>query len=82
MSRPAIQKAAPMIDVETSAFVQNLLAASAGVDKTRNVEVDPRLIFQRLALNVALMLCYGLRIADIDDPLLHNILQVAHSVST
>ena len=81
MTRPAIQKAAPMIDLETSAVVEDILAGCGGIEKT-DAEVDPRLIFQRLALNVVLMMCYGLRIADIDDPLLHNILNVAHSVST
>ncbi|EPE34768.1 Cytochrome P450 [Glarea lozoyensis ATCC 20868] len=82
MTRPAIQKAAPMIDLETSSLVQDMLSAASGVDHDERLEVDPRIFFQRLALNVVLMMCYGFRIADIDDPLLHNILNVAHSVST
>ncbi|KAL4809423.1 cytochrome P450 [Aspergillus unguis] len=76
MSRPAVQRSAPMIDVETAALVGDLSKAANGR------EVDPRIFFQRLALNLTLVWCYGTRIEGVEDPLLHEILRVAHSVSS
>ncbi len=81
MTRPAIQKDAPKLDLETLAFVQDMFLAAKGEDGTTNIEIDPRIFFQRLALNETLMMCYGTRIVDVNDPLLHEILEVAHSVS-
>ncbi|KAL2822238.1 cytochrome P450 [Aspergillus cavernicola] len=78
MTTPAIQRSAPMLDLETSALVRDLCsAAQAG-----SGEVDPRIFFQREALNLTLMWCYGTRMASAEDPLLHRILHVAHSVSS
>ncbi|KAL4875352.1 cytochrome P450 [Aspergillus karnatakaensis] len=77
MTRPAIQRSAPMLDLETSALVEGLFKAAE-----KNGEVDPRIYFQRQALNLTLMWCYGTRIASEEDPLLHKILRVAHSVSS
>ncbi|KAL5342332.1 cytochrome P450 [Aspergillus crustosus] len=77
MTRPAIQRSAPMLDLETSALVDDLFKAAQATG-----EVDPRIFFQRLALNFTLMWCYGTRIASAEDPLLHKILHVAHSVSS
>ncbi|KAL4945820.1 hypothetical protein BDV06DRAFT_229721 [Aspergillus oleicola] len=77
MTRPAIQRSAPMLNVETEALVRGLF------DGMRmGGEVDPRIFFQRLALNLTLMWCYGTRIGSVEDPLLHEILRIAHSVSS
>lgn len=77
MTRPAIQRSAPMLDMETCALVDDLYRACQG-----GKEVDARIFFQRQSLNLTLMMCYGTRIARVEDPLLHRILHVAHSVST
>ncbi|KAL4964520.1 cytochrome P450 [Aspergillus stella-maris] len=77
MTRPAIQRSAPMLDVETKTLVGGLFEVTREGD-----EVDPRIYFQRLALNLTLLWCYGTRIEGVDDPLLHEILRVAHSVSS
>lgn len=78
MTRPAIQRSAPMLDLEITALVKDLFHAS----RQGTVEVDPRIFLQRQALNLTLKWCYDTRIASIDDPLLHKILHVAHSVSS
>ncbi|KAL4956731.1 cytochrome P450 [Aspergillus filifer] len=77
MTRPAIQRSAPMLDVETQALVRGLFEATGEGD-----EVDPRIYFQRLALNLTLVWCYGTRVESVEDPLLHETLRVAHSVSS
>jgi phenylacetate 2-hydroxylase len=78
MTRPAIQRSAPMLDIETAALVNDMFAlASNGTSG-----VDPRIFCQRQALNLTLMWCYGTRIASVEDPLLHKILRVARSVSS
>lgn len=78
MTRPAIQRSAPMLDIETTALVKGIFEYS----RNATLEVDPRIFFQRQALNLTLMWCYGTRIASVEDPLLHKILRVAHSVSS
>jgi phenylacetate 2-hydroxylase len=78
MTRPAIQRSAPMLDIETTALVKGIFENS----EDTTVEVDPRIFFQRQALNLTLMWCYGTRIANVEDPLLQKILRVAHSVSS
>lgn len=81
MTRPAIQKSTKMLDLETSALVEGLFLASKSESGKTSIEVDPRIYFLRQGLNLMLMMCYASRLADIEDPLLHNILEVAHSVS-
>lgn len=78
MTRPAIQRSSPMLDIETSALVDGLYQGS----RKGTIEVDPRIYCQRQALNLTLMWCYGTRIDSVQDPLLHKILHVAHSVSS
>lgn len=67
-----------MLDIETSALVDGLYQGS----RKGTIEVDPRIYCQRQALNLTLMWCYGTRIDSVQDPLLHKILHVAHSVSS
>lgn len=83
MTRPAIQKSAPMLDLEISATVKDLGAvAFASANGLESIEVDPRIYFQRMALNTTLMMCYSTRIEDIKDPILHELLSLASSIST
>lgn len=82
MTRPAIRKSAPMLDQELAALVKDMFRMSKGHDGNEDSEIDPRILFQRMALNVTLMMCFSTRMKDIDDPMLHNLLHIAHSVST
>ncbi|KAK8162664.1 phenylacetate 2-hydroxylase [Phyllosticta citrichinensis] len=82
MTRPAIQRNAPLIDIEALGLVEGIFQASLDVNGKTSVEVDPRLLFQRASLNFVLMLCYASRFPDIDDPLLHEILATGKTVST
>ncbi|KAL1384683.1 phenylacetate 2-hydroxylase [Phyllosticta capitalensis] len=82
MTRPAIQRNAPLIDIEALGLVEGIFNASLDDNNNPSVEVDPRLFFQRASLNFVLMLCYASRFPDIDDPLLHEILATGKTVST
>lgn len=66
-----------MLDVESFAFTHDMYQECLS-----NGEVFPRLFFQRMALNITLMICYGTRFADIRDPMLLNMLNAAETVST
>ena len=78
MTRPAIQRNAPVLDEETFALAHDMYKAS----KRGTVEIDPAIFFKREALNLSLALCYGTRIDSIDSPLLREILSVVQNVST
>ncbi|RDL41626.1 Cytochrome P450 [Venustampulla echinocandica] len=82
MTRPAIQKLSSMLDLESNAVIEDMFLASKECSGRTDVPIDPRIFFQRQALNLTLMLCYANRISGIDDPLLFSILEVAHSVSS
>ncbi|KAH8802434.1 phenylacetate 2-hydroxylase [Xylogone sp. PMI_703] len=78
ITRPAIQKSAPMLDLETFVLVHDLFLASKHIYQ----DVDPRIFFQRQAVNITLMICYGTRFTSINNPSLHGILDIAGRVST
>ncbi len=77
-----------MIDLEITALIRDLEAGGFrtmnenGKSIRRSIEVDPRIHFQRMALNLTLMICFSTRFAKLDDPLLEELLQLALSVST
>lgn len=58
MTRPAIQKSAPMLDQELTALVKDMFRMGKGQDGNKDSEIDPRILFQRLSLNVTLMMCF------------------------
>jgi hypothetical protein len=78
MTRPAIQRAGPMLDVECGSLVQSLYESS--VKGTE--DVSPEVHFKRMALNFAIMISYGTRFEDVKDPMLLNILEIVETVST
>lgn len=78
LNRPAIQKAAPMLDKETYAIVNDMYEKSNGGAS----EIEPGIFFKREALNMSLELCYGTRMESIDSPLLREILSVVEKIST
>ncbi|KAH7025496.1 phenylacetate 2-hydroxylase [Macrophomina phaseolina] len=83
MTRPAIQRNAPLYDIEIHGLISDMF--SAALDPSTNstaLEVDPRIFFLRATLNFTTLLCYASRFSDVNDPMLHDILQTAHTVST
>ncbi|EGE04862.1 cytochrome P450 phenylacetate 2-hydroxylase [Trichophyton equinum CBS 127.97] len=78
LNRPAVQSYMPIIDLESTTSIKELLADS----KDGTVDVDPNPYFQRFALNTSLTLNYGIRIdGSIDDELLKEIVTVERAVS-
>ncbi|KAH9884071.1 phenylacetate 2-hydroxylase [Xylariomycetidae sp. FL2044] len=79
LTRPALRASAPMLDVETHAFVEDMWEVSKS---GKLGEVDPQLYCQRLAFNITLMICYGTRFADAHDPDLLHMLNIASTVAS
>ncbi|KAL9055306.1 MAG: hypothetical protein Q9162_003613 [Coniocarpon cinnabarinum] len=77
LNRPAVQSYMPIIDLESTASIKELLQDS----QDGKVEIDPNRYFQRYALNTSLTLNYGYRISgNIDDQLLAEITHVEREV--
>ncbi|KAF2145506.1 uncharacterized protein K452DRAFT_355949 [Aplosporella prunicola CBS 121167] len=78
LNRPAVQSYMPIIDLESSVSIAEMLQDSANGAK----DVDPTPYFQRFALNTSLTLNYGIRIAgNVDDALLKEIVHVEREIS-
>lgn len=78
LNRPAVQSYMPLIDLESTVSIRELLQDSRG----GAVDLDPRAYWQRYALNTSLTLNYGYRIdGDKDDELLREITDVERGVS-
>ena len=77
LNRPAVQSYMPIIDLESTASIRELLEDS---DNGR-VDLDPNAYFSRYALNTSLSLNYGFRIeGNIEDELLKEIIHVERIV--
>ncbi|KAI5306654.1 hypothetical protein KEM55_008536, partial [Ascosphaera atra] len=82
LNRPAVQSYMPIIDLESTVSIKELLADSGGADGADAIDVDPNPYFQRFALNTSLTLNYGIRIdGTIDNELLKEICHVERAVS-
>lgn len=78
MNRPAVQSYMPIIDLEATQSISELLHDS----KDGTVDVNPTKYFQRFALNTSLTLNYGFRITgNVTDELLQEIVDVERGVS-
>ena len=78
LNRPAVQSYMPILDLESTASIKELLEDNQG----GQVDVNPTLYFNRFALNTSLMLNYGFRISgNVDDELLKEIVHVERVVS-
>ncbi|KAF1968668.1 cytochrome P450 phenylacetate hydroxylase-like protein [Bimuria novae-zelandiae CBS 107.79] len=78
LNRPAVQSYMPLIDLESTVSINELLSDSKGGE----IDLDPRAYWQRYALNTSLTLNYGYRIdGDKDDELLKEITDVERGVS-
>lgn len=78
LNRPAVQSYMPILDLESTASIKELLEDS----KDGTVDIDPNPYFQRFALNTSLTLNYGIRIdGNIEDKLLKEIVLVEREIS-
>ena len=78
LNRPAVQSYMPIIDLESTTSIKELLKDS----QNGTVDVNPTAYFQRFALNTSLTLNYGFRIeGNVDDHLLQEIVAVERGVS-
>ena len=77
LNRPAVQSYMPLIDLESTVSIKELLSDSKG----GQIDLDPRAYWQRYALNTSLTLNYGYRIdGNKDAPLLKEIVDVERGV--
>ncbi|KAI4912648.1 hypothetical protein J4E90_006054 [Alternaria incomplexa] len=77
LNRPAVQSYMPLIDLESTVSIKELLHDSKGGE----IDLDPRAYWQRYALNTSLTLNYGYRIdGNKDAPLLKEIVDVERGV--
>ena len=68
----------PLIDLESNVSIKEILEDTKG----GQIDIDPRVYWQRYALNTSLTLCYGIRIdGNKDDELLNEITYVERIIS-
>ncbi|KAK7529608.1 putative cytochrome P450 [Phyllosticta citribraziliensis] len=77
LSRPALRNYYPMFDLESFCIVRDMHKDS----KADQVEISVRPYIQRYALNTTLTLCYGIRMDEVYDDLLREILHVGSAIS-
>ncbi|KAH8730985.1 cytochrome P450 phenylacetate hydroxylase-like protein [Phaeosphaeriaceae sp. PMI808] len=79
LNRPAVQGYMPLIDLESTVSIKELLQDSKGGE----IDLDPRAYWQRYALNTSLTLTYGYRIdGNKNAPLLKEIVDVEREIGT
>lgn len=74
LNRPAVQSYVPIIDRETLSLIEDLYKSKAS-------PIAPFAYFQRLALNVSLVVNYGSRLDKVGDQLLNEIVEVETHVA-
>jgi phenylacetate 2-hydroxylase len=77
LGRPAMRNYNEMFDLESYCIVRDLKKSS----ENGNVELNVRPFIQRYALNTTLTLCYGIRMDEVYDDLLREILYVGSAIS-
>ncbi|KAJ9144238.1 Phenylacetate 2-hydroxylase [Pleurostoma richardsiae] len=77
LGRPALRNYYPMFDLESYCIVRDLHKDS----KNGEIELNVRPYIQRYALNTTLTLCYGIRMDEVYDTLLREILYVGSAIS-
>lgn len=77
LSRPSIRTYFEMFDLETFSLIADTFKDSQ--QGAREIEIRPYI--QRLALNTTLTLCYGIRMSNVYDHLLREILEVGSAIS-
>lgn len=77
LNRPAIQTYVPYLDLETKAFIQDLLTyGEAG-----STAINPLPMVQRLSLSLVMTINWGIRIPSIHDPLFQEIVHVEEELN-
>ncbi|RMZ83371.1 hypothetical protein DV737_g1646, partial [Chaetothyriales sp. CBS 132003] len=77
LSRPSMRGYHDMFDLESFCIIRDLF----GDSKNGALEVSVRPYIQRYALNTTLTLCYGIRMDNVYDDLLREILHVGSAIS-
>lgn len=78
LNRPATQSYMPILDLESTATIKDLLEDCKGGKQP----LDPKAYAQRYALNTSMTLNYGFRISEsIDDELLNEVTHVERVIS-
>lgn len=77
LGRPAMRGYFDMFDLESYCIVRDLLKDS----KNGAIEIGVRPYIQRYALNTTLTLCYGIRMDNVYDDMLREILHVGSAIS-
>lgn len=77
LGRPAIKGYFDMFDLESYCIIRDLQRDSRG----GAVEISVRPYIQRYALNTTLTLCYGIRMDNVYDEMLREILHVGSAIS-
>ncbi|KIX99449.1 uncharacterized protein Z520_05025 [Fonsecaea multimorphosa CBS 102226] len=77
LGRPAMRGYFDMFDLESYCIVRDLFRDS----KNGEVEIGVRPYIQRYALNTTLTLCYGIRMDNVYDDMLREILHVGSAIS-
>ncbi|KAI7975591.1 hypothetical protein EIK77_005957 [Talaromyces pinophilus] len=77
LGRPALRNYNNMFDLESYCIVRDLKRDS----KNGQLELNVRPFIQRYALNTTLTLCYGIRMDEVYDELLREILYVGSAIS-
>lgn len=77
LGRPALRNYYDMFDLESYCILRDLQRDSKG----GKLEISVRPYIQRYALNTTLTLCYGIRMDDVYDEMLREILEVGSAIS-
>lgn len=77
LGRPALRNYHPMFDLESYCILRDMKKDS----RNGEMELDIRPYIQRYALNTTLTLCYGIRMDQVYDELLREILHVGSAIS-
>jgi phenylacetate 2-hydroxylase len=77
LGRPAMRGYSDMFDLESYCILRDLFNDS----KNGSLEISVRPYIQRFALNTTLTLCYGIRMDNVYDDMLREILHVGSAIS-
>ncbi len=79
LNRPAVAQYMPIIDLESYSTIRDIAAQASS---SPSHELNPKLLFQRFALNTSLTLNYGFRCeGGKNDALLHEIIECEAAIS-
>ncbi len=81
LGRVALKNYHPMFDLESYCIIRDLQKDAFNKETGEPIEIMVRPYIQRYALNTTLTLCYGIRMDDVYDTLLREILYVGSAIS-